>query len=63
VSKVIKKSVLDAARWWGVRVGSSVVSYCKVCECQRTHRCVDSFWEEGELWFVFVCDFCRFGGL
>ena len=60
MSKIIRKSVLDDTKWFGIREGSSVVSYCEDCRCQRTHTCTDSFWKDDESWFVLLCDFCRF---
>lgn len=59
---MIKQSVLADARWFGVDVGISVVSYCEDCECQRTHTCVDKSWVDEEWLYVFLCDYCKFGG-
>jgi len=57
---MISQSVLDQGRWDNVRVGSVIVSFCETCGCQRVHSCVDSYWKDGERFFVFLCDFCRF---
>ncbi|UCD13370.1 MAG: hypothetical protein JSW60_07380 [Thermoplasmatales archaeon] len=62
MQKMIKQSVLDECKWYGIDVGSSVVSYCEDCGCQRVHTCVDREWVDGGWLFVFLCDFCRFGG-
>jgi hypothetical protein len=60
LSKVVRKQVLDDNRWFNVYKGSVVVSYCERCGCQRTHMCMDTLWKDDGLWFVLVCDFCRF---
>jgi hypothetical protein len=62
MSKLIRQSVLVDNRWFGVRVGSVVVSFCERCECQRTHTCVDKSWVGGEWVFVFICDVCQCEG-
>lgn len=59
---MIKQSVLADAKWFNIGVNSVVVSYCEDCGCQRTHTCVDDFWNDDERWLVLLCDSCRFGG-
>jgi hypothetical protein len=60
MSKLIKESVLVENRWFDVRVGSCIVSYCEVCDCQRTHTCIDRYRMGDDSMLVFLCDRCRF---
>ncbi len=58
--KIIKGSVLSEKKWDDICIDSVIVSFCNDCGCQRIHSCVDVFSSNGEIMYVFVCDFCRF---
>lgn len=60
MSVMIRQSLLNETRWFDVRVGGSIVNFCEVCGCQRTHSCVDRCWVDGDWLLSFLCDFCRF---
>ena len=60
---MIKQSFLADKKWFNIGIGSSVVSYCEDCDHQRTHSCVDKSLVDGEWLYVFLCDYCRFGGI
>ena len=60
LSKIMKKSSLDEARWFNIKVGSCIVTFCDDCRGQRTHHCVDNYRNGGDVMFVFLCDYCRF---
>jgi len=60
LSKMIQESVLDETRWFGVHVGSCIVSYCEDCNCQRTMTCTDRYRIGDDRMLVFLCDHCRF---
>lgn len=60
MSKMIRDSELVASRWFDVRVGSSIVSYCDDCGIQRTMTCVDRQRMGDDFMLVFLCDHCRF---
>ena len=60
MSKMMRESELIASKWFGVHVGSSIVSFCDVCGCQRTMMCTDRYYIGGDWMLVFLCDHCRF---
>ena len=60
MSVMIKQSVLYETKWFDIRIGSSIVTFCERCICQRTHTCADRYWVDGGWVLTFLCDFCRF---
>lgn len=57
--KHIPKSILDENKWYGIREGSHLVSYCAKCQCQRCHQCIGKEWVEGDWLFSFRCNSCH----
>jgi hypothetical protein len=58
--KRLSRGFLDQYGWEHVYVGSSVVTFCEKCECQRTHTCIGKTWEDDDWTFEFECDHCRY---
>ena len=60
MSKMIKKSELTNNKWYNIKLGSCIVTYCNECNAQRTHHCVDIVRIGEGTMCVFLCDYCRF---
>lgn len=58
--KKLARKFLSEYGWERINIGSSVVTFCERCDCQRTHTCVDRKWDDGDWVFSFECDHCMY---
>lgn len=56
--KKLSRKFLDEYGWVHINIGSSVVSFCEQCGCQRTHTVVEREWDDGDWVFSIECDHC-----
>jgi len=59
--KSIWQKLLIDNGWYGVNVGSQVVTYCRECGVQRPHKCIrKTLNEEKKIMVVLKCCGCNF---